>query len=484
MIAWRSASSNAPSVCSPPWRWTIGHALERRGQGGRRRLEPVADQQQRVGAGRPQVAADRREGVDGLVVGRRVAVAVEPRAARDRLEAVLADPVDRHAVSAPSRCVPPRRQPSRRPSRRRIASARRAQDAPVLAAGGQDRERRGPDRRRSRAALRRSSGSIIDPGRRPGGRSAGRRGVPARAGASPVPGAGASTSSSATTCPAGSESPPSAGCGARPRATSRSAATGTLSPVPIAASIVADPIGPCAANSSGSSEARVVRARAVDRSSVRCFSMSVGAERRRPRRRPRCRACGRTSRPGRRTRVAASRSRAGWRPRVAPGSSRRSGTARAAGRRRRASRRRPRRPRRMSAIPVDTSSGRPRAREAGEERQVGQLARSDLEGGHAEPLEQVGRAVVERRRQEARCPRSWAWSLQPGPGLGGQGEPGQHLALVARRTRRRVAGTRPSGRRPTASAVRIEGLELDGVGAGRRRGVDRAGAPSPGRRCG
>ena len=103
-------------------------------------------------------------------------------------------------------------------------------------------------------------------------------------------------------------------------------------------------------------------------------------------------------------------------------------------------------------------------------RKVGQLARPDLERGHAEAVQQVGGGIIERRREELDPPLVCP-ALEPAPGLRRQGEPGQHLALAGAGLAGAalVFGRRGAGR---GQGRRIEGLELHGVRADGRRGVD------------
>ena len=50
VIEWRSESSMAPSVSSPPWMWATGMLNGRSGQGRRVHLEAVAEHDHDVGA--------------------------------------------------------------------------------------------------------------------------------------------------------------------------------------------------------------------------------------------------------------------------------------------------------------------------------------------------------------------------------------------------------------------------------------------------
>ena len=81
------------------------HALERRRERRRRGLEPVADEQQRVGPGVAEVGGDQPQGVGGLVgrgpFGRRPRVVREPAQLGRGLEPVLAQQADRQRRGAP-----------------------------------------------------------------------------------------------------------------------------------------------------------------------------------------------------------------------------------------------------------------------------------------------------------------------------------------------------------------------------------------------
>ena len=210
-----------------------------------------------------------------------------------------------------------------------------------------------------------------------------------------------------------------------------------------------------------------------------------GAERGRGDRRARSRACGRTSRPGRRTRGAGSRSRGGSRRRRPPGSSRRSGTAPAAGRRRPRTASTAAATSTMSAMP-GREQQRPAAAARGRRGTGGWSARPDptLKAGTSSRSSRSADAVVERRRQEARSRARARAPGAPAQASAGRASRREHLALVARRDSPAVAGRRPSGAPAAASASGSKVWNLTASAPAVGRGVDQRGARSPGRRRG
>ncbi len=213
------------------------HALERRGERRRRGLEPVADEQQRVGparrGGRRRRAAGRRRPAGGWTSARRVGRPSSQRELGGGLEPVRAHRLDRGAVARREVHAPGDERPGRRSRLVADRDAGRAEDAPVLAAGGQDRDRPRGLGSRSSAGSPRSSGSTsrarLDrarPVRRPTSvagprRARARSRVAARrvVGGHDVP------------RPAGSVA--SGGCAGRRARSSRSASTGAFTPVPM-----------------------------------------------------------------------------------------------------------------------------------------------------------------------------------------------------------------------------------------------------------
>ena len=234
MIAWRRASSKAPSVCSPPWTWTIGTRST-------------------VAASAAAAVSSRSPTSSSASTG--VARSCAPTAARAAAAwasaggsaAVRRASANSASGSKPSariwsmvwpcrsdRCVPPTHSRESRSGWARIATQVAVQDAPVLAAGRQDGDR--PRRARCRGHPPRLHVVGADhragrPSRAGRSRRRGRAAAPARV-RSRV--AGRRDRPPPTVAPAARSV---AQCRLR-RATAaiaRSAATGTFSPVPRAA---------------------------------------------------------------------------------------------------------------------------------------------------------------------------------------------------------------------------------------------------------
>ena len=226
VIAWRSASSKAPRVCSPPWRWMIG-TRSRVAASAAAAVSSRSPTSSSASGGRlPQRRPDRFERRRGLGGGGRVlgrVVVAGPRQDDVGFEAVRPDVVDGVPVSC-REVRPADEQPQLELGVRPDRDRRRVQDPPVLAAGREDGD-----------GLHASPSSTIAPART--GRAVGRPTSSCiRAGEMPVPGRCASRSPSAMVSPADRSR---AQCRLR-RATaaiSRSAAVGTLSPSPIASAV-------------------------------------------------------------------------------------------------------------------------------------------------------------------------------------------------------------------------------------------------------
>ena len=361
VMAWRRASSKAPAVSSPPWRWTIGttrsaspRARPRPSRGGRRR-------------GRVRRPASSASGADRSSAPPPAASAGGSRrdSASQASSASGVNPssritVDRVAVpAATGACRPPtgelevRGDADREQVLCRIPQSWRPVVRTAIAAAVLTRQwpsealevgAPGPWRRPStaRASHGRSRRAATAAEARPGRRT--------------------TMSASPTVAPAGSGGGPvQAPAGHRARSPAPPA-TGTFSPVPV------PPPSPrgCRRPSRRSRRAPgtpLVRARQL-RSSVRCFSIRLGAERD-------GRECesdaGRVIGPaGRHAEGRPQRYRwpAGSRLRGAPGRRTRNGAGRRAGRRRLRSSR-ARRDLEHVAMPVETNSGRAfRARSA------------------------------------------------------------------------------------------------------------------------
>ena len=476
MIAWRSASSNAPQRLLAAVEVDDRDTLERRGEGGRGGLVPVADEQQGVGPGRPQALAD------GPQRGRRPRcrrpARSSPRATRAPigLEAVVADHVERRPVSAPTRCVPPATRRRRTSVCVTDRDARRVEDPPVLAPGREDRDDRTDA---SRHASPSTSAALDGDARGHRAAASGRRpSDPARAGANPVPGRRTSTSSSLDDA-AGRERAPPVEAPPRDAADDRQLRVDRdacrRSPArprsPHRRDHRRERVGLQRCGVVGPGQPPIERQVLLDQR---------GAQRRPP---PTAKLDpGRVVGPadGHAERaLAASRWPAGSRPRARRGSSTRSGTARAAGRRRRATVSTAAATSTMSAIPVDRSSGRPRGARRARNGRFVSSPDADLEGGHVR-AGRAGRPTPSSNGVERNTMPALVGVLPERRASSAGRAAAASISRWSSPARRRVAGTRRSGR-PATPRPRIEGLELDGVGAGRSRGVDsrRAIARSP-----
>ena len=444
VIAWRSASSKAPRVCSPPWRWMIGTRLERRGERGRGRLEAVADEQQRrrAGLGQRGSRSVRERGAAWTAAGGVAVAAARPASGRARSRPH--DVVDRAAVAG--REVHPAGQQDEAglgvgPEGQRGG----VEDAPVLAAGGQDRDRarqgalscapstqrrcRRAPRRHLRA--RRRTVRPTSPSRRPG--------------RCPLPGGGPR--------------------GRRHRWPRRRSSCGRPVQAPashggdIALRIDRDLLAAAErrGRSPGSPDHRgeLVGLQRQRRGRGRASTgRASGASRRGPRRGAAAamrqldagRVVGPADRNAERGPHGVDRRR--FASAGARDSSTRNGTAPPARRRRLRWRRRAAATSTIVAMPVETSSGRPRR---------ARWARNGRFVSSPEPTLKAGTSRASSRSAEASSngverkirPRSSACSRSSGQASVGEGEAGQHRALAVAADRRRRAGTRRSARRPT-----------------------------------
>ena len=486
VIAWRSASSNAPRVCSPPWRWTIGTRGEGRGE----RRRPRSRGGRRRARARP----------GGSPAARRRCPAARPRPAR-----------------RPAGPGSAGRRPARR-ARRRARSRPRAtcsSTVPVPRARGACRRRRA----RGRGPARRGSPRTRSAGcPSPGGRSSGPRssGLPAASRHAPP-----SRSRGLDHGPGGDGARRPAPDERRQRATGASPVPGPEGREVVALDDVARGLrGPPSGGSAGRPPPRPARPRRAPCRPVPSAA-SDGADRRRPSRaKSRARATRAWSGPGMPGRASGASRRGSRPPRPPPAAARcprvwsdqPTGTPNARRivsiARRLASRgigriarhaveqrqrdvaagrhgvdrgrdldhvRHPRRHEQRAAAACETARG------------TGVLVSSPeptLNAGTSRPVEEVGGAVVERRRQEheARARRAWAWRLGPGIAAGSA-----RRASISRWSRRRDTGCAlvVGGRR--AAARRARPGRTSGTSPRRRRSSRRprrADGPAPGRRCG
>ena len=108
-----------------------------------------------------------------------------------------------------------------------------------------------------------------------------------------------------------------------------------------------------------------------------------------------------------------------------------------------------------------------------QQRQIGDLAGSDLERRHAEPVQQIDAVMVEWRRQEQNA-APLGMGFQRLEAARWEFQRAHHVQLTFALTRGRalIGGL---GRVGGNDMLGPEGLELDGVGTGARRRVDQPG---------
>ncbi len=247
VIAWRSASSNAPPVCSPPWRWTIGtrSTVAAIAAAAVSKRSPTSS---RASAGRLAGSSDGGECGRGLT-----SAGGSRRSSSQASSASGSKPSSRMSSMVrpcrADRCMPPTSRSWRSGWSRMAAQVERRMPQswrPVvrtaIVRGGPRRGHRGaPGRRRRRAGRRHGPGrppdELLAAGpatcRSPGAARRGRR--------RPL------------TTPAASVAPSGGSGERRPRSPLRR--TGAFSPVPSATSTVRIP-RPSRRKSSGSSDAR------------------------------------------------------------------------------------------------------------------------------------------------------------------------------------------------------------------------------------
>ena len=442
-----------PSVCSPPWRWAIGTRSSVAASAAAAVSNRSPTSTSASGRASRRWAPTSREGVGGLVGGgRRSWPRASSRASAARPSGSKPSSrtqVDRVRRGAPRGACPRRRRPGAAEVSSRIAThveRRMPQSWRPVVRTAIDRTGSGV----GHARLHEIVGLDHRAGARPRAPCGARRACRRRAGARPVPGRRATRSSS------GHDRAPPAGSVRQwrlrraTRATSRSASTGTFTPVPIAASTAR--IAATMRREPGGLERRRVvgaRPRPIQRQ-VLLDERGAGRDRGDARRSmPGVWSDQPTGTPNARRSVSIAR-------RLASAGSRRVARHAVEQRERRVAV-----PRAiastaaatstMSAMPVESEQRAAAAREPGEERQVGQLARPDLERRHVE-ARRAGRPS--RRRTASRGTRCRA----RGRGAGARPRPrragpaGRASRAGPQPDRRPAAGTRRSARRPTASA--------------------------------